>query len=605
MLPLSYKDVKITSGYLKKKQDLNQTATINAVYDRFAETGRIKAFECAWKEGEENKPHYFWDSDVAKWMEGAAYILAGCRNEELEKRVESLIDCIEANQGEDGYFNIYYTVCESGRFTERNNHELYCAGHLFEAAVAYAQATGKKRFLRLMEKYAHYIYKVFVLEKSAGFVTPGHEEIELALVKLYRYTGNKEYLDLACFFIEQRGRHEKEIMAFGSRELAGYNQTHLPVREQHTAVGHAVRAMYLYCAMADLAYELKDEGLKNACMDLFEDIIGRKMYITGGIGSCYLGECFSQPFNLPNSQAYNETCAAIGLMFFCFRMQRLNNNSIYADVIERALYNGVLSSLSLDGCSFFYENPLEITRQEHFESIFGSLRYPILTRAQSFECSCCPPNINRLLPVLGEYIYAREGKTLYVNQFAPSVLETGDITCKQETMYPIDGKISITAQGADAVKVRIPAWCEKFSLNKPYTLNGGYAEIINDGMPIEIEFDMKPFAVTSDSRVAADVNKICIQAGPVVYCAESIDNIENLHALCLSSDFEYSMEYNDSIGLNTLTVSGYAAVNQNGLYSRARRELKRIKIRLIPYSAFANRGQADMLVWFSDVTLSL
>lgn len=597
MLPFSYKDVNITSGYLKKKQDLNQTVTINAVYDRFAETGRIKAFECAWKEGEENKPHYFCDSDVAKWMEGAAYILAGNRDEELEKRIESLIDCIEANQREDGYFNIYYTVCESERFTERNNHELYCAGHLFEAAVAYAQATGKKRFLRLMEKYAHYIYKVFVLEKSAGFVTPGHEEIELALVKLYRYTGNKEYLDLASFFIEQRGRHEKEIMAFGSREKADYNQTHLPVREQHTAVGHAVRAMYLYCAMADLAYELKDEGLKNACMDLFEDIVSKKMYITGGIGSCYLGECFSQPFNLPNSQAYNETCAAIGLMFFCLRMQKLDNRSVYADVIERALYNGVLSALSLNGRSFFYENPLEITRLEHFESIFGPLRYPILTRAQSFECSCCPPNINRLLPVLGEYIYAREGKTLYVNQFVSSVLEIGDVLFKQETAYPVEGKIYMTAQGVDIVKIRIPSWCEKFFLNKPYTLKGGYAEIINDGMPIEIEFDMTPFAVISDSRVAADVNKICIQAGPIVYCAESIDNIDNLHALCLSSDFGYNIVYDESIGLNTLRVSGYVAVNQKGLYSRACRELKRTKICLIPYSAFANSNAVKKAIF--------
>lgn len=602
MRNFSYKEVELVSGYLKNKQELNETVTINAVYDRFEETGRIKAFNCDWKEGDEQKPHHFWDSDVAKWMEGAAYILARRRDDELERRVESLIDCIEANQGEDGYFNIYYTVCAGERFTNRNDHELYCAGHLFEAAVAYAQATGRERFLKLMEKYAHYIYKVFVLEKSAGFVTPGHEEIELALVRLYRYTRNKEYLELASFFIEQRGRHEKEIMAFGSRELADYNQSHLPVREQREAVGHAVRAVYLYCAMADLAFELEDEGLKEACLALFEDIAGRKMYVTGGLGSCYLGECFSKPFNLPNSQAYNETCAGIGLMFFCLRMQKLDNRSAYADVIERVLYNGVLSALSLDGRSFFYENPLEITCLEHFSSIFGPLRFPALSRAQSFECSCCPPNINRLLPVLSEYVYAQDGDAIYINQFVSSILKADGICLRQETSYPIDGKISVQASGAAVLKIRIPSWCEKFTLNRPYTLKNGYAEIINDGGRIELELDMTPFAVRADARVQADVNKLCIQAGPVVYCAEWADNGDNLHALCLSSDFKCKIEYDPSIGLNALEISGFEACSQGGLYTRGRRELKEKKIRLIPYNAFANRGPGDMLVWFNDVT---
>ena len=585
--------VKITGGYIADKQKLNRKVTINAVYDRFCDSGRIGAFDFDWIEGKPNKPHYFYDSDVAKWMEGAAYILHDNPDSELKGRVERLIDKIEEHQDGDGYFNIYFTVCEpEKRFKDRDKHELYCAGHLFEAAVAYARATGETRFLKCMEKYADYIYRVFVIEKSAAFVTPGHEEIELALIEMYRYTKVKKYLELALFFLNNRGKCESE--------KTPYNQRHLPVREQTEAVGHAVRAVYLYSAMADCAFETGDNELKRACFALFEDIVTKKMYVTGGLGSTPIGEAFTHAYDLPNNDAYAETCAGIGLMFFAKRLLRLENRAEFADVIERVFYNGVLSGLSLDGKAFFYENPLEITLSEHFESVYGKRRLPITQRVECFKCSCCPPNLNRLLPKLSEYIYGLESDTLFVNQFAESALSDGKTECKMHTDYPRSGTVKISACGVKNVAVRIPSWCAKFTADREYTVKDGYA-VMESGGEITLRFDMSPFAVYADSRVVHDTHRLCIQAGPVVYCAEGIDNCEvseNLHALCVPHDFDYRIEYDESIGLNTLNISGFRIQSaKNTLYSRDKGETEPVTIRLIPYSAFANRGESDMLVW--------
>ena len=587
-----YRKVDVTGGYLAAKQELNRKITINAVYDRFADTGRIGAFDF-----QTDEVHYFWDSDVAKWMEGAAYLLAKQPDAALEQKVESLIDKIEAHQGTDGYFNIYFTVkAPEKRFTDRSCHELYCAGHLFEAAVAYAEATGRERFLSCMEKYADYIYKVFVVEKSAAFVTPGHEEIELALVRMYRYTGKKKYLDLATFFINERGVHEGE--------LTDYCQSHKPVREQTEAVGHSVRAVYLYSAMADLAYELKDEALKQACEALYTDIVTRKMYVTGGIGSCHLGETFSKAYDLPNEEAYTETCAGIGLMFFCRRMMRLDNRATYADTIERVFYNGVLSGMSLDGKSFFYENPLEITQLDHFSNSYGARRFPITQRLECFGCSCCPPNINRLLPLLGEYLYGIEDDTLYVNQFASGVLKDGAIHCEMTTGYPVDGRVILSARGVRRLAVRIPSWCASFTLNKPYTMKDGYAVFENDGEAV-LDFDMTPFALRSSDKVAKDVGKLCVQAGPIVYCAEGVDNGDNLHAFAISPEFQAKPRYSEAMGLNVFEISAERArkAEDGVLYARADSKepaWEKATLRLVPYNVFANRGETDMLVWFAE-----
>jgi DUF1680 family protein len=568
MKHFTYKEAALTDGFVYSKELLNRHTTIDAVYDRFDETGRIGAFDF-----NTQKVHIFWDSDVAKWMEGAAYILAKHPNPALEEKVEALIDRIEEHQEENGYFNIYFTVKKpENRFKDRDCHELYCAGHLFEAAVAYAEATGKERFLRCMEKYADLIHKVFVEEKSAAFDTPGHEEIELALVRMYEYTGKKKYLDLAAHFINARGCSEKN-------ENFGYNQSHLPVREQTEAVGHAVRAVYLYSAMADLAREIGDEGLKTACKTLYEDIVNRKMYITGGIGSCHLGETFSKPYDLPNAEAYTETCAGIGLMFFCHRMLNLENHATYADTIERVFYNGLLSGLSLDGASFFYENPLEITMLEHFSTDFGERRFPPTQRKRSFACSCCPPNINRLFPRLCEYVYGIDGDTLYINQFAESKLDGGDIRCVMKTAYPLDGSISVRAEGVQKIAVRIPAWCDRYTLNKKHTVENGYAIFENDGEAI-LDFDMTPFTIRANESVIRDMGRICVQAGPVVYCAEGIDNGENLHALAIPADISAHVSHSKEFGLNTIEVEGFRYTIESGaLYTRAKSHGKWIPLK--------------------------
>ena len=579
---------RLTGGYLYGKQKLNENVTIGSVYDRFNETGRIGAFDFAWKEGDDKKPHIFWDSDVAKWMEGAAYVLGDRADKELEDKVEALVDRIEAHQGEDGYFNIYYTVVEpENRFTVRGNHELYCAGHLFEAAVAYAEATGKERFLHCMEKYARYIHKVFVVDKSAKFTTPGHEEIELALLRMYKYTRDPLHLELAKFFLEERGRHEGELDV--------YNQSEVPIRRLSSARGHAVRAMYLYTAMAEYAEMTGDEELKNTCRTLWRDVTHTKMYVTGGIGSTRIGEAFTNSYDLPNHDAYTETCAAIGLMFFAKRMLTLEPKGEYADVIERAFYNGVLSGLSLDGRRFFYENPLEIMLNERFEDFgLGVRKLPITQRVECFSCSCCPPNLNRLLPCLADYIYSEQDGTLFVHQYAESSLRAG-VECDMETDYPREGAVRLSVRGAKRVALRIPAWCESFKLNRTYELKDGYAFVEGDG-EIELLLDVSPFLVYADTRVGRNAGRVCVQAGPVVYCAEC----ERPHELAIPQDPVFSKEYDAETGLYALTVDAVRTVRNGALYSRDPGESKPEKLRLIPYSSFANHGEKDMLVWIRN-----
>ena len=594
MRAFSFNEVNLTSGYLFDKQKLNQKTTINAVYDRFSQTGRIDAFNFDYKEGmSDKKPHIFWDSDVAKWIEGAAYILKKHPDESLEARVDSLVEKIKENQCEDGYFNIYYTVVEpNARFSDRSKHELYCAGHLFEAAIAYADATGKRDFLDCMEKYADHIERVFIKEKSAAFTTPGHEEIELALVRLYLFTGKKKYLDMAEFFIDQRGVAEEPI-------ASEYNQTHKPVREQDEALGHSVRAMYLYTGMALLAAQTKDESLISACKKLWNDTVLHKMYITGGIGSTNIGEAFTTAFDLSNDQAYTETCAGIGLMFFSAAMLAFENDAKYADVIERVLYNGVLSGISLDGKSFFYENPLEINLSERFENSYGKRRFPITQRLESFSCSCCPPNLNRLLPMLESYVYGMGENTLYVNQFASSTLRSGNIDCKMKTDYPNSGVVSICCSGAERIAVRIPDWCESFKLNKPFSMSAGYAVIENDADEICLELDMTPRAVFADPRVRHDAGKLAVMRGPILYCAEAVDNGAELYRYLLPQSICVTERFDDTFSLYRLSVLAKRwQPLEGGLYSNRPPKTEDAVLELIPYSCFANRGESDMLVWF-------
>ncbi|MBP3378977.1 MAG: glycoside hydrolase family 127 protein [Clostridia bacterium] len=587
-----YRAITLTGGFWKAKEDLNRDVTIPAVYERFSESGRIDAFRCDWKEGEPKKPHFFWDSDVVKWIEGAAYCLSRKADPELEAKVEAIIDEIEKNRDENGYFNIYFTVVEpEARFDYRSHHELYCAGHMFEAAVAYYEATGKRRFLDIAEKYAGYIKSVFMdgtADIKPKFLTPGHQEIELALYRLYRCTGNEDWLDLARFFVDQRGANE--IEAEGRDQ---YTQSWLPVRDQHEAVGHSVRAGYLYTAMADIANETGDEALKTACRAIWDDIVTGKMYVTGGVGAVPQGERFGERYYLPNETAYNETCASIAMMLFAHRMNKMELEAKYADIIEREMYNGMIAGLSLSGDAFFYQNVLEFGGPSDVIN-----KHTTKKRATLFECSCCPPNLNRTLSSMGQYFYLWDGGDVWVNQFGDSVLNDGGIKVTQKTDYPRSGKVVITAEGTKTVRVRVPGWCDKFTASREYTMDKGYAVFVGEG-EITVEFEMRPVLICTDDRVRANRGRAAVQYGPVVYCAEGIDNGGDVHSLVINTESpDWSVEFCDTCGCMKLSVNGYRKVRRGeGLYSELDESLEPARISLIPYYAYANRGSADMTVF--------
>ncbi len=596
-MDFKFTDVNITGGFWKKLEERNRNITINAVYDRFSDTGRFEAMHCTWKQDSGiPAPSIFWDSDVAKWVEGAAYILAKHENPDLMAIVEDVIDAIEENQWEDGYYNIYFTVGEpESRFKSRLNHELYCAGHLIEAAVAYYEATGRDRFLKLMEKYADYIERAFVTEKTAKFVTPGHEEIELALLRLYRCTKKEKYLDLCKFFVNSRGQQKEEVYPFANE---AYDQHNLPARELSLAEGHSVRALYFYTAMADLANQANDTELLSACKRLFDDIVNRKMYITGGVGSSYIGENFTVAYDLPSENAYTETCAAIALIFFCQKMLENEINSVYADTMERVMYNGMLSGTSYDGKAFFYENPLEINLRNHYRntSLVKKDRLPITQRKEVFDCSCCPPNINRVFSSMEQYIYTKKDGVYYVHQFMQSTLKDGNAAIVQTTDFPHCGNISLKFNGIKTAAERIPYWCREFSISVPYKAENGYAYIENPEN-VEIEFKLEPVLYGANAEVNGLSGKAALMYGPIVYCVEGVDNNVNLHRLSFAEILNASLEHTDELDTTAIITDGYIYNAPESLYAPFAASYEKVRIKLIPYYLFANRGESDMLVW--------
>ena len=591
---INFKNTEITGGFWKKKQDMVRKTTVYAVYDRFVETGRFDAFKFDWKEGMPLRPHYFWDSDVAKWIESASYILAKHRDAKLEKIIDKTVDLIAKNQGADGYFNIYFTVVEpEARFTDRSKHELYCAGHLIEAAVAYYEATGKRKFLDAMIRCADYIYERFYVKKDTPFATPGHEEIELALVKLHKCTGDEKYLTLSKYFIDERGKENEPN-----------NQSHLPVRDQTEAVGHCVRAGYLYSGMADVAKLTGDEELKRACEAIFDDIVNKKMYVTGGIGSTSSGEAFTAPYDLPNLVAYSESCAAIALAFFASRMLDLDVDSKYSDVIERVIYNGFMSSTSLDGKSFFYVNPLEIIpylpSRENGTGYGRSMRFPDTRRKEVFSCSCCPPNVVRFIPSIADLLYSDDGETLYVHQYMQSktTLSRGSATLKisQTTRYPESGRVKIKVEGGSTkVAVRVPFWCEK----KFDTVKGYAYFSVKDGETLTLDFGMPTRLIEAKSDVVLDCGKYAVMRGPVVYCMEGVDNECHLRDVRIDSRAAFKVGKDETLEVPTLTVRAYRREDDENapLYSVMRRKFVAFDAKFIPYYAFANRGESEMTVW--------
>lgn len=465
MKAFTLNNIKLTSGFFADKTEINENVSIFAVYDRFKETGRFDAIKCIKKD----KADIFWDSDIAKWLEASVYILSKKQDEKLRNLYDATVKDIIENQREDGYFNSHFQVYEPENiFKRRTEHELYCAGHMFEAAVAAYEYLHDDRLLKFSEKYCKYIKERFIEQKDTGFITPGHEEIELALYKLYKATNNSLYKELGEFYLFNRGKQAEDSYDFSTPE---YNQSHLPVHDQRTAEGHAVRALYLYIAMADWANENNDEELKQACRNIFSDIIDKKMYITGGLGSSACMEAFTIPYDLPNNTAYSETCAGVALVLFCDRMIKIEGKSVYGDILERALYNVVLAGVSHDGRSFFYVNPLsiDIDRTTYHEGHKWREILPIAERKEVFDCSCCPPNINRIIEEIPQFIYCEDEDSLDIYQYISSNFKADGIEIKLVSGFPYDGNVSVEIirnEKYKNLKFRKPAWCDNFYCNQ-------------------------------------------------------------------------------------------------------------------------------------------
>lgn len=599
---VDFQQVEIQGGFWKDRQQLNRNVTAKAVYDRFSDTHRFDALACPDRGSIDWKSHFYWDSDVAKWIEGVAYLLEKGEAPELEELCDAAIQSIISHQDPMGYYNSYFLTVEGEtRFTNRDRHELYCAGHLFEAACAYYRATGKDAFLQAMCKFADYIYRVFVQEGSAAFVTGGHPEIELALVRLADTTGNEKYLELAKFFVDQRGNNEKDtaVNSWATRE---YDQSNMPLKNLTKADGHAVRALYIYCAMADIAQRYDDEDYLAACRRLFDNMTQQRMYITGGLGSTSLGEAFTVDYDLPNKTAYTETCAAIAMAFFARRMLCMEADSRYADAIERVLYNGALSGVSLDGKAFFYMNPLEIQPNFTHTNIATNqkVRVPDLQRKEVFACSCCPPNMVRFIASIGDYLYTHTDDTLFVHQYMASRATINGSSVTQSTNYPVDGNITIGVSGGAFQKIalRIPGWCEKFALNVPYTMEKGYAyaQLPKNG-EITLQLDMPVVLREANLQVCEDAGLVAVTRGPVVYCMEGVDNGDHLRGKFLQPQQPFAVEMSEQFGVPVLKTMGAAKKGIDSLYGKLDLSMEQTPLTLIPYFAFANRGITEMLVW--------
>lgn len=581
----------------------------------------------------------FQDSDLAKWLEAVAYRLMSDPDEELEKIVDDTVDLIGEAQQEDGYLNTYFTIKEpKNRFTNLCEcHELYCAGHMMEAAVAYYRATGKDKLLKIMCRMADLIDQNFGPEENKRHGYPGHEEIELALVKMYEATNEERYLKLAKYFIDERGKKPYYFdIEFEKRNHAShfsylyppygmysngpkYEQYHLPIREQKSFEGHAVRCMYMASGAVDVARLTKDEGLMDTCRTLYQNMVQRRMYVTGGIGSTPKAEMFTSDYDLPNDMVYGETCASVGMMFFTKRLLEAEQKGDYADTMERALYNTCLAGMSLDGKSFFYVNPLEVDPIISKENPDRAHVLPV--RPAWFGCACCPPNLSRMITSLAEYIYTIKENQIYVNLYVPDQaiihLENKTIELETVTDYPYEGliKFNLKTAGEYEICLRIPAWSSnKWSImvngEKVQTeVKDGFAHLKrawNTGDTILLELDFEPKRVYANPKVSKDVGKVAIQCGPLVYCLEEVDNGKGLQRIYLPKDSELQLERRTDklLGINEIHTKGYRLKeleDETVLYaSDTNWEYEPVDLTYIPYYAWANRGENEMTVWVHE-----
>jgi DUF1680 family protein len=618
--PARFTDVTFADAFWAPRLETNRSVTIPFAFKQSEETGRVKNFEIAGglKTGSFCTAYGFDDSDVYKVIEGASYSLAAHPDPALDKYLDDLIAKIAAAQEKDGYLYTNRTINPSATLAmagkerwsnEQDSHELYNLGHLYEAAVAHYQATGKRTLLGVALKSADLVSRTF--GPNGRKEVPGHQEIEIGLVKLYRATGEQRYLDLAKFFLDQRGN------AAGHKLYGEYAQDHLPVVEQREAVGHAVRAAYMYSAMADVAALTGDARYAGALDALWDDVVGRKLYLTGGIGATGAWEGFGPPYELDNASAYAETCAAIANALWNYRMFLLRGDAKYIDVFERILYNGLLSGVALTGDRFFYPNPL---------ASFGQHQ-----RSPWFKCACCPSNMPRFLAQLTGYAYAGTGDGLYVNLFVEGTgrVKTGAgvVELEQETPYPWAGAIQLriksTPRGPWTMRVRVPGWAMKKPvptdlyryLNTaadeepwalmvngeavPATLTKGFATIARTwkaGDAVSLFLPMPIRRVVANDAVKADVGRVAIERGPIVYCAEWPDNDSHVHHLVLDDSVRLVVEARPDL-LNGVTVVGGDAIGYRMRDGKpvAERQL----VTLIPYYAWANRGSGDMAVWLA------
>lgn len=630
---VSVKQVKIQDDFWSKIQSIVTDTVIpyqeKILKDEVAEVEKshaIKNFKIA--AGLEEGDFYgmvFQDSDVAKWIEGAAYSLTFKPDQELENRIDKIIDIIEKAQQEDGYLNTYFTIKEPEHRWQnlQECHELYCAGHMMEAAVAYYEATGKDKLLRVMERMADHIDSLFGHDKRKGI--PGHQEIEIGLMRLYRATKKDKYLKLAKYFIDERGKNpnyfleEKEKRGwvhFNMNPLDyNYAQVYAPVREQEEAVGHSVRAVYMYTAMADIAGETMDEGLYNACERLWDNIANKKMYITGGIGSTVHGEAFTVDYDLPNDTAYAETCASIGFAFFTKKMLDIHPCNKYGDVLEQILYNGILSGMQLDGKKFFYVNPLEV--DVRVSGVVPGLTHVLPERSGWYTCACCPPNLVRILTSLGAYAWSESDDTIYSHLFISGKAELNNADVTLSTKYPWEGHHHYLVQSKRkkpfTIAIRIPAWAPnvEVKVNGKFVdtedkVRGGYLYIKRDWGEndcIDFMFKVVTRRIYSNTAVKDNAGCIAYMRGPFVYCFEGCDNGEELSALRIPRNAPVTKEVlKDGYleGIIALKLKGIRLISTNKLYSMNPPAETETFLTAIPYFAWGNRGKNSMRVWMME-----
>lgn len=579
---IDFSHVKINDNFWSPRLSKHVSATLPVCIDQIEnQTGRIRNFENAAKGEGEHSGIFFDDSDVYKALEGMAYSLINNPDPELEKKADEWIDKFAAAQQPDGYINTFYTLTGlDKRWTNMDKHEMYCAGHMIEAGVAYYQATGKRKLLDVCIRMTDHMMSQFGPGKRHW--VPGHEEIELALVKLYQTTQEQKYLDFAYWLLEERG-HGHGTMGDEGKWDPVYYQDIVPVRRLTDISGHAVRCMYLYCGMADVAALKNDTGYIAAIDRLWDDVVHRNMYITGGIGSSHDNEGFTEDYDLPNLDAYCETCASVGMVLWNQRMNQLTGDSKYIDVLERSLYNGALAGISLGGDRFFYVNPLESKGDHHRQEWYG--------------CACCPSQLSRFLPSIGNYIYASSDDALWVNLYIGNTgqirIGETDILLTQETDYPWDGSVKLTISTSQPlekeIRLRIPNWCKTYDLS----INGkrinvsekkGYA-VIKDWKSqdvIALDMDMPVEIVAADPHVKENFGKRAIQRGPLVYCMEEIDNPEYFDQIQLSPSTTFQTAFASDI------LNGIKTIKTNGRAQSAT---------FIPYYAWDNRKAGKMRVW--------